>query len=362
MAKIGNFVAGPAGNIVWGRLPVGCALCWKGLKTVVFITGLCNVKCYYCPISFERRGRDITYVNERRFGKIRDLIMEIEISKSEGISITGGEPALRAARVLRVVEAVKREFGRGFHIHLYTSGVGLTGNILENWWSRGIDEIRFHVVSQKTLELVEKALELGSWDVGVEIPVLPGSETYIMRLIRILQDLKVKFINLNEMEITESNAENLLLRGFKLGDRSPTSVEGSHETALKVLKKCVEEGVTIGVHYCTARYKDAVQTRMRFLVRGNSVKSVFEETLSSGLLRKAVLKVGVKEAPEIISFLHDKRIMFDALKESRDVVELVVHPSNLRDLLSFAKISGKIALAYEYPIEPRMRVIEEVVW
>jgi len=37
-------------------LPVGCKLCRKGSKLVLFVTGVCNNSCFYCPVSREKIG------------------------------------------------------------------------------------------------------------------------------------------------------------------------------------------------------------------------------------------------------------------------------------------------------------------
>ena len=48
-------------------IPKGCNYCLKGQKAVLFLNGICqkpNHCSYYCPISEERRGINITYADE----------------------------------------------------------------------------------------------------------------------------------------------------------------------------------------------------------------------------------------------------------------------------------------------------------
>jgi len=43
-----------------------CELCYVGLKAVIFITGVCDENCYYCPVDRDRFGRSVIYVNDER--------------------------------------------------------------------------------------------------------------------------------------------------------------------------------------------------------------------------------------------------------------------------------------------------------
>ena len=57
-----------------GKLAKGCRLCIKGKKSVLFVTGLCNINCYYCPVSNEKKNKDISYINERKIEKKEDIL------------------------------------------------------------------------------------------------------------------------------------------------------------------------------------------------------------------------------------------------------------------------------------------------
>jgi Uncharacterized conserved protein related to pyruvate formate-lyase activating enzyme len=107
-------------NIHSGPLAKGCDMCLVGAKAVIFITGLCRYRCFYCPVDRERFGRDVIYVNDVRADTVGDVVREVAASGAAGVAITGGDPLEVPERVVEVSSALKREFGRGFHIHLYT--------------------------------------------------------------------------------------------------------------------------------------------------------------------------------------------------------------------------------------------------
>ena len=85
-----------ANMFIKGRgLPKGCKLCLKGQKAVLFLNGICqkpNICFWYCPISSERRGKDVTFANEIEITSKEDLLEEINKIDAKGMSITGGEP------------------------------------------------------------------------------------------------------------------------------------------------------------------------------------------------------------------------------------------------------------------------------
>jgi len=291
MKECRDIKKGLEGSRFIGELPLGCKLCYQGAKAVIFLTGICYEKCYYCPISSARRNKDTMYVNEEKAETFNDVLREIYEMKALGASITGGEPLIYPKRVIEVIRLLKNVLGEKFHIHLYTIGKHLSRDLLVKLYNEGLDEIRFHVRDWRVLKNVEQAIKYTDLDVGIEVPLIPGLKEFYFKLISEAEKLGVKFINLNEMEFTESNEEELRRRGFKLKKDSYIAVEGSEELATEILKwsSCNTEEIT--VHYCSVTYKDKVQTRKRLLRKAQETAKPYEEITKEGLLKHVVLKI-----------------------------------------------------------------------
>lgn len=267
-------------------LPKGCEFCRLGSKLVIYITGLCGDNCYYCPVSDERFGKDVMFANEMPVSSPYDFIYEAYRMKALGAGITGGDPILTIDKVVNVIRLLKDEFGSDFHIHLYTSGRYVTYDVLRELENVGLDEIRFHPVKEEYLKAVEKALQF-NFDVGLEVPVIPGEEDYLEKLIKWSIEKGVKFINLNELELTERNYQNLNSKGFTVS-HGVAGVKGSFESALSILKKF--EDSKIALHYCSSVYKDIVETRTRFLRIIKYSSKPYESYTGEGTIIRALVK------------------------------------------------------------------------
>jgi pyruvate formate-lyase activating enzyme-like uncharacterized protein len=130
-----------------GNLTKGCQECVLGNKTVLFITGKCERKCYYCPLPESRKNLDVVYANERKLSNINALseaIEEAKLCSSKGIGITGGNPLLVLSRTIKFIRAFKKAFGKKFHIHIYLPTDIASKDKLEKLAKSGVDEIRFH--------------------------------------------------------------------------------------------------------------------------------------------------------------------------------------------------------------------------
>ncbi len=265
----------------------GCQLCVKGRKLVLFVTGLCGQRCFYCPVSELKSGQDVVYANEWKIANPDnpvELIEEAKLTEAKGAGITGGDPLVKVERCVAYIKLLKKEFGEQFHIHLYTPLKLVTEERLKALYDAGLDEIRFHPNLDDDslwpqLELARKY----SWDIGVEIPVIPGYEEKTKKLIDFLAG-KIMFLNLNELELSDTQIEQYKLNvmGFKPKDDMSYGAEGSEELGLRLVKYAGEKGIK--THFCTAKLKDSVQMRKRIQIRAKHTALPFDLQTKEGTL------------------------------------------------------------------------------
>ena len=269
-------------------IPEGCKYCLKGSKAVLFLNGICQKPdhCYwYCPISEERRGKNLTFADEIEINTKEELLQEINIIKAQGMSITGGEPLseINFEKTLNYIKYVKLNKGKKFHIHLYTNGIDFNENKADKLSMAGLDEIRFHPAKEYWVN-IEKALNK-QMKVGAELPVIPEKEEIetLEKLIIYLNTIGADFINLNEFEYCFPNSQALKERGFQLKNGSIASVINSQETGLDLIRK-IGAKVSIKMHLCSIRAKDYYQLKNRYIRRAKNIKLPYEVITEEGLL------------------------------------------------------------------------------
>jgi pyruvate formate-lyase activating enzyme-like uncharacterized protein len=265
-------------------LPEGCRLCYKGAKMVLFVTGICGKNCFYCPVSNERREKDIIFANERRVNRDEDLLEEAISMDALGTGITGGEPLLRLDRVIHYIKLLKNKFGKSHHIHLYTA-LSPNKGVIESLKKAGLDEIRFHP-PQNLLPNVDKtyyrvslteAYKLGL-SVGIEIPSITCDLSGVIKLLKEVGG----FLNLNELEFSETNFTQLKMRGYVTVEDTSSAALGSREVA---------EALDFDkLHFCSSRFKDAVQLRERFKRIAKISSRYFDEITDDGTLVYGVIE------------------------------------------------------------------------
>ncbi|MDR0768273.1 MAG: radical SAM protein [Methanosarcinales archaeon] len=121
----------------------GCLCCREGAKMVLFVTGVCHRDCFFCPLSDERKDKDVIFANERAVFSDADVLEEARSMDAKGTGITGGEPLLEFEKVIHYIRLLKSTFGKSHHIHLYTS-TAPSSDDLKELSAAGLDEIRFH--------------------------------------------------------------------------------------------------------------------------------------------------------------------------------------------------------------------------
>jgi len=241
---------------------------------VLFITGTCRRTCWYCPLSRERKGVDVTYANEHPVTSPDEAVEVSRTMSALGTGVTGGEPLLQADRVIEYCTRLKQEFGENHHIHLYTGTAPDEGTLAS---LRGlVDEIRLHPPEEEWpefrsgpyAETVTAARGMG-FRIGVEVPALPS----VGELGPALEILD--FLNINELEWGDTNAGAMRERGYTLEDGYHNAVDGSRGWADRISREEI-------VHFCSSSFKDSVQLRKRLIRIAKNTARPFDHVTRDG--------------------------------------------------------------------------------
>ncbi|PIN86692.1 radical SAM protein [Candidatus Woesearchaeota archaeon CG10_big_fil_rev_8_21_14_0_10_44_13] len=311
-----------------GKLAEGCRLCVEGHKLVLFVTGLCPRNCFYCPISDTKKDKDVVYANEWRLGNeddTRAIIEEARLTEAKGASLTGGDPLLPLNRSVRYIRMLKRRFGKKFHIHLYASLGLMAEKSLAKLYNAGLDEIRIHPDFEdrkhwQKIDLINKF----NWRVGMEIPAIPGWKKKTEEMIDYFMD-KVDFLNINELEISDTNAQHLVERGFIPKNRISYGIKGSQQLAFHLLRKY---GKRLPIHYCTTTLKDKVQLANRMKIRAKNAAKPYDLVTEDGMLFRGALylkelKPGFGYRRKISKIVSDKAVKQRIIKKLQKTMKML---------------------------------------
>jgi pyruvate formate-lyase activating enzyme-like uncharacterized protein len=340
--------SGDSTGSFYNYLPRGCEICRMGAGLVLFVTGKCNRRCFYCPLSLDRRGKDVVFADERPVECIDDIIDEAAAISALGTGITGGEPLLELDAILEYIRALKTEFGSMHHIHLYT-GLLPPVAVLIRLKKAGLDEIRFHPPRSEWASpagLQERLMEAKSMgiDAGVEIPAIESAP----EIIKAVKDADA-FLNINELEFSETNSENLAALGFTVRETDC----GARESERIAREQFMHSGLK--VHYCPSRFKDAVQLRERLKRRCENVARPFDVPTDDGTLIHGTISGDLKEAMGVLRALEVPKNMYSLRYDRIDIAAQI-----LEDISKELKSIGCIvSLIERYPLEDGL-VVERI--
>jgi len=123
--------------------------------------------------------------------------------------------------------------------------------------------------------------------VGAEVPAIPGKDKELTRLAQDLDSLGADFLNLNELEYSETNFRRLNRLGFSVRDDISSGVLGSEAAALAVIEGA---GVSMSMHYCSSGFKDGIQLRRRILRRAQNVARPYQQITPDGTLLTGIIE------------------------------------------------------------------------
>ena len=343
-----------AGSKYTRRLPPGCKLCRRGAKLVLLVTGRCESGCFYCPLSERKRGKEQIYADELACKDDHDVLLEARLIKAKGTGITGGDPLDALDRVIHHIHLLKQAFGPEHHIHLYTATIDREAYL--QLQKAGLDELRVHpplrLWQRMTCSGLEEAVEGLDMEVGIEIPSIPGEEEATEALVRFADRIGLDFVNLNELEFSETNYEALRKRGFVTKGDVSASAQGSEELALRMLALDVK----VPVHYCSSSFKDSVQLRNRLRRRAKSIARPGDVMTQEGTLVKGVIEgTDLAEAERLLRQTY--HVPTDLIHLDHEKERLEVAPWVLQELSPLLPFDSYIV--EEYPTADRLEVERE---
>ena len=141
---------------------------------------------------------------------------------------------------------------------------------------------------------------------GFEIPALAGVES-------VLEFTKKAgcFLNLNELEFSDTNAAALKERGYVLKSDESNTVLGSAEIAKHAFEIGCSDGGAL-LNFCSSRFKDAIQLRLRLLRTAQQFARPFDEITKDGTIIFGRIKAPAAFLNEAVAFLQENGLPKEA--------------------------------------------------
>ncbi len=239
------------------KISKGCMLCGQGLWSCLFITGLCNAKCFYCPASQNKDHLPAT--QQLTFENANDYADYINYFGFKGVSISGGEPMLAFDRTLEFITTVRKKCSSNIYIWMYTNGILADREKFKQLANAGLNEIRFDIgaVNYK-LNPIHQAKGIIE-HITVEIPAVPEDTQKVIGLLRGMSDAGVTNLNLHQLRLTNHNASRLLHRDYTYLHGEQAVVMESEIAALEIMNVAIQNNINIGINYCCFQYKNRFQ-------------------------------------------------------------------------------------------------------
>ncbi len=264
-------------------LSPGCRACLEGTWSCLFITGLCNARCFYCPAPQDVGG--VPGTNSLDFPQVDDYVDYLARFGFTGASLSGGEPLLELEKSLSFLRKIRDRLGDGVHLWMYTNGLLLTGEVARRLRDAGLDELRLDL-GATGYRLDPTRLAVGVIPrVTVEIPAVPEEAARLTGLLPVLDDLGVAHLNLHQLRLTRHNFGHLARRGYTFLHGESVTVLESELLALELVRHGLDQGLAIGVNYCSFVYKNRYQGAAGRRRAAAQVARSHEDVTEAGYLR-----------------------------------------------------------------------------
>jgi len=261
----------------------GCALCGQGDWSCLFINGICNAQCFYCPSTQKDKGQPMTSTLE--FSNPRDYADYVQRFNIKGVSFSGGEPFLTFDRVVLFLKTLRSRVSHPLYIWMYTNGLLVTEDKLKILRDNGLDEIRFDIsANHYDLKALKKALGIIP-RVTVEIPAIPEDLELTQQMIKELSELGVNHLNLHQIRCTKFNRGKLVQRGYTFLHGPGVTVLETELTALKLIRYSLDQKIALPINYCSFTFRNQFQRAGGGKRNAQQIKAIHEDITPTGHIR-----------------------------------------------------------------------------
>lgn len=320
-------------SLVRGKVCGACAACRTGVDSYTgLISLMCHRNCFFC-FNPNQSEYDRYADNKKDWEKELEQVHRHN-PNLKYIALTGGEPLLHKAETIAFFRRAK-QYWPEVSMRLYTSGDLLDESTAASLAQVKLEEIRFSLKLDDAPEQMEKvyaAMELAKRyipRVMVEMPVLPGREEEMQRILDRLEEMGIFGINLLELCFPFANAQAFKDRGYAL--RNPPyrtlynfwyagglPVDGSELLALKLLRYAAERQYQLTVHYCSLENKHFGQIYMQNIGAQTDASYVMSQ---KDFYLKTVKAFG-RDAARAERILREKRRTEYTVDRKRDFIQM----------------------------------------
>jgi pyruvate formate-lyase activating enzyme-like uncharacterized protein len=248
-------------------LSPGCRLCGEGKWSCLFISGICNATCFYCPSRQDSQLKPAT--NTFEFNSPDEYTDYVNALGFKGVSFSGGEPFIVFDLLQKYLESVRKNCDPKIYTWVYTNGSLVDSENLKRLRDLGLNEIRFDIGAYNySLKKVELAAEIID-TVTIEIPMVPDHFELVKGLLRPMKEAGVKHLNLHQMRVNPYNLPRMIEKDYEFIHGRKVTVFKSELNALKTLFHSLENDL-VPVNYCSFVFKESFQScaaRKRYAAR-----------------------------------------------------------------------------------------------
>jgi len=246
------------------KLSKGCQLCQQGRWLCIYLTYMCNAECHFCPSPFKH-----DFVNSAFGNKKEEILTYLVNSDFKGISYSGGDPFMVFDRLLEWHIFFKKHLPN-YYYWVYTNGLAVDKNRLEQLAKEGMNEIRFNIaatdyLSPEIWKKIKIARKLFPY-VSVEIPSISKDYKKLSQAIKKINKIGIDYLNLHDYIIGENDiiAKNEKTEDFVLNKiinlkYSLSSIKNTQD----IITLAAKNNYNFQINHCSMQRKDEQMLQRR---------------------------------------------------------------------------------------------------